>query len=337
MLYVTTRSNRDVFTAHRILGQNRAEDGGFYVPFHEPVFTPEDLERLSGVPFNQRIADVLNLLFQTGLTGWDVDFSVGRKPAKLVSLGHRIVVGEFWHNPDWDFRRMEAGLSALLQKDDSEPGSWIRIAVRIAVLVAVILELRGEGILQPDVAVVSGDFLWPISAWYARKWGLPLGNIVICCNENQNLWDLICHGQFRTDSVSLETQVPEADISVPAELERLICGCGGRTEVIRYLDCCRRGVMYFAEDPMLRALQKGNFVSVVSSTRMRDTIPGVLRTHGYMLSAGSALAYAGLLDYRARKGSLAPALVIGEKSPLGDADRIGEILQIPPERLSDYM
>jgi len=337
VLYVTTRSNREVYTASRPLGQSRAEDGGFYVPFHDPAFTREELEALGGVSFNQRIAQILNLLFQTTLTGWDVDFSVGRKPMKLVPLGHRIVMGELWHNPDWDFQRMEANLANLLQKDHKDPGNWTRIAIRTAVLTACCLELRNSGMERPDIAVVSGDFLWPISAWYLRKWGLSIGNIVICCNENQNLWNLICHGQFRTDSVSVETQLPEADISVPADLERLIHGCGGMAEVERYLDCCRRGGTYFAEDPVLRELQKGNYVSVVSSNRMHDTIPGVLRTHRYLLSAGAALAYAGLLDYRARKGSLAPALVIGEKSPVRDAEQISEILQIPPERLTDYM
>lgn len=336
MLYVTTRNKRDVFTASRTLGRSRAEDGGFYVPFHDPAFTEEELDALGKVTFNERIARMLNLLLQTGLTGWDVDFSVGRKPVKLVPLSHRIIMGEFWHNPDWDFARMEAGLASLLS-DSQEPGNWSRIAIRIAVLAAACMELRNNGMEQPDIAVVSGDFLWPVSAWYLKKWGLPIGNIVICCNENQNLWDLICHGQLRTDAISVETQLPEADVAVPADLERLIYGYGGTAEVERYLDCCRRGGTYFVEEPMLRALQKGTYVSVVSTGRMHDTIPGVLRTHRYLLSPGEALAYAGLLDYRARKGSLAPALVIGEKSPLVDAERIGEILQIPTEKIPDYL
>ena len=41
MLYVTTRNNRDAYTARRALTENRGPDGGFFVPFREPVFTPE--------------------------------------------------------------------------------------------------------------------------------------------------------------------------------------------------------------------------------------------------------------------------------------------------------
>ena len=331
---MTTRNDKDPVTAHRALHESRGPDGGLYLPLRNPSISGEFLVQLKKLTLNNRIAQVLNQLFQTKLTGWDIDFAVGRNPVKLVTLRHRITIGEFWHNPDWTYDKMETSLSHLLCKEADVPGNWIRIAIRIAVLTAVSLELDSE---ETDVAVVSGDFLWPISAWYARQWGLPMGNIVICCNENQNLWDLICHGQMRTDSVSISTELPEADITVPADLERLIFGCGGMEEVERYLDCCRKGAVYFVSDGMLSALRQGLFVSVVSSNRMRDTIPGVLSTHGYLLSPGTALAYSGLLDYRAKKGTYRPALVISCNSPLRDAQRITGILGITEEEMKNRL
>lgn len=337
MLYVTTRNNRDTFPAPRVLREDRSPDGGFYVPFRVPVFSDEELKRLQKLPFDQRIADILNFLFQTGLTRWDVSFCIGRSPIKLMPLRHRIVIGEFWHNPDWSFDRLEQNLSRLLCKEVQLPGSWLRIAVRIALLAAVLPEIPDYDGAVPDISVVSGDFLWPISIWYARAWGFPVGNLILCCNENRNLWDLICHGQLRTDSVSIPSQVPEADIPVPPELERLIYACGGLEETERYLDCCREGVSYYADDRMLNELQKGNYVSVVSSSRIRDIIPGVLGTHRYLLSPDTALSYAGLQDYRAKKGSFRPALVISGKSPLCSAEQISGILGIPEEELKEIL
>lgn len=337
MLYVTTRNDRETFTAQKALTEDRALDGGFYVPFREPKFSEEELAQLWAQPFDQRIAEVLNLLFQTRLTQWDIRFCIGRAPVKLVPLRHKIVMGEFWHNPEWSFFGMERSLAQLLCKEISAPGSWVSIAIRIAVLAAVLPELTEDSSAQTDISVLSGDFLWPVSAWYARQWGLPVGNLIICCNENQNLWELVYHGQMRTDSVCIPTDVPEADIPIPAELERLIYSCGGRGEVERYLDCCRRGVSYYAEEKLLLALQKGNYVSVVSSSRMQDIIPGVLGTHGYLLSGGSALAYAGLLDYRAKKGALRPSLVISEKSPQLEAERLAGILGITAEQLKEQI
>ena len=72
MLYVTTRSNQDAFTAHRALTESRGPDGGLYLPFHQPVFSGDDICALAGKPFNACVAEVLNRLFNRKLTTWDV-------------------------------------------------------------------------------------------------------------------------------------------------------------------------------------------------------------------------------------------------------------------------
>ena len=41
MLYVTTRNNRDAFTAQRVLTENRGPEGGLFLPFREPLFSEE--------------------------------------------------------------------------------------------------------------------------------------------------------------------------------------------------------------------------------------------------------------------------------------------------------
>lgn len=337
MLYVTTRNNRDAFTAQRALTENRGPDGGLYLPFREPSFSPEELAELLEQPFNQCVAQVLNLLFRKGLTAWDVDFAAGKNPVRLKELGQRIFVAEAWHNPRWCYDSLVSSLTLRLRTENREPGNWVRIAVGTAVLFGIFGQLRQAGVGSADVCMVAGDFSLPISAWYARRWGLPIGNIVLCCNENNNLWDLICHGQLRTDAVSIPTGLPEADVALPVDLERLVYGCGGALEVERYLDACSRGRMYCPNDAVLSKLRKGLHVSVVSSQRLDSTIPSVYRTHGYLLSPGAALAYAGLLDYRARAGQIRYAVIFGEKSSALDAERISRALGISPEELKEKM
>ena len=337
MLYVTTRNNRDAFTAQRALKENRCADGGLYLPFRTPRFSATDISELTGKPFNQCVADILNLLFNSKLTSWDVDFCVGRYPVRLEPLGHRIIMAETWHNPDWSYDRMVNGLTSCLCKEEATPGDWVKIAVRIAVLFGIFGELRRSGVESADISVVSGDFSAPISAWYARQWGLPIGNIICCCNENNNLWDLVCHGHFRTDALSIPTSIPEADVSVPDDLERLIYECGGIQEVARYLDACRRGVTYCPNDFVLAKLRQGIFVSVVSSQRMETTIPSVYRTHNYLLSPCSALAYAGLMDYRARAGETRYAIVLADHNPVCSAETVARALGITVDELKRHI
>ena len=107
MLYVTTRNNGDIFTANHALNKNRAEDGGAYVPFKLPRL---DFGELKALPFNHRVANVLNLLFGTKVTGWEVDFALGRKPFRLVAMNHKILVGELFNNPGNDFSTMKADI-----------------------------------------------------------------------------------------------------------------------------------------------------------------------------------------------------------------------------------
>lgn len=328
MLYVTTRNNRDAYTAQRVLRESRGPDGGLFLPFRNPAFSTDDFNTLSQKPFGQNVADILNLLFQTKFSCWDVDFCIGRNPVRLKPLRHRILIAENWHNPQWNFQWIVEKLLGQLCDTPCIQDGWGKIGVQIAVLFGLFGELKKMDIDSVDISAVSGDFSMPISIWYARQWGLPIGNIICCCNENNSLWDLINHGQMRTDAVSIPTVIPEADIMLPVELERLLYACGGSSEVESYLDLCREGRSYRPSELVLNRLRDGLFVSVVSSQRLNDTIPGVFRTHQYLMSSYTALAYSGLLDYRAKTGATCHAIVISDRSAVLDSGNVSKALGI---------
>ncbi len=344
MLYVTTRNDRDAFTAQRALTERRGADGGLYVPFHAPAFSPEEIDSLAEKPMNACVAEVANLLFHTQLTRWDVDLCTGKYPVRLSGLSHRILVGECWHNVDGCFSRMVQNLTEQIRSEKDPgtlPGEWAAVGVRIAMLAGICGELMRRGFVSRekhfDISLVSGDLSAAISAWYAREWGLPIGNIICCCNENNSMWELLRQGQLRTDGVSVTTQTPEADVVVPEGLERLIHGCGGVEAVERYLDICRRGGTYYPDDALLEQLRRGMYVAVVSGRRMLATIPSIYSTNGYVLSPYASLAYAGLLDYRSRTGESRCALVLSEKSPEKDLDTVAAALGITSRELKRHL
>ena len=328
MLYVTTRNTRDAFTVRHVLTEGRGVDGGFYVPLRLPKLSEQEVKKLSEMSFGQCVAEILNLFFSEKLSGWDIDFSVGRYPVRMEPLGHRIFMAETWHNLEWQYGYLEKNLMALLHSETDIPGNWVCVACRMAVLAGLLGNHEVLGTGSVDIAVVSGDFTVPISAWYLREMGFPIGNIICCCNENKQLWDLLCNGQMRTDEIGLSTTVPEADVALPVNLERLISDCGGISEVQRFLDCCINGTPYAVSDIMLQKLRKGLFVSVVSSDRVETTIPNVFKTHHAVLSPACALAYSGLLDYRTKTGITRAAIVLSDKSPVCDAVFVAEAMNI---------
>ena len=308
--------------------ENRAPDGGLYHPFHNIHFSEEELAALLQQPFSQCVAQILSLLFKRKITSWDIDFCIGRYPVRLQFLGRRIVMGELWHNPQWNYDHLVQNLTDHLCGIHGTPGDWAKIAIRISILFGMFADLKREGIETADIAVVGGDFSAPISIWYARQAGLPVGNIVCCCNENKNLWDLFCQGQMRTDSVSIPSVVPQADVTMPEDLERLVFECGGVPEVEKYLISARQGHIYCPGDSLLNKMRSGVYVSVVSTSRLEKVIPGVYCTHGYLLSAHSALAYAGLQDYRAKTGDVRHGIILSEHGPIPEAEKLSKLLGI---------
>lgn len=336
MLYVTTRNDRDVFTANRALRENRCSLGGHYLPFRHPKFSQEEMDALLEGSSGDCTAYILNMLFGTRLTGRDVELCIGRHCIRLEPLQQRILMAEGWHTPGYRFEQIVLALDKRITGDDAQTSGWMQIAVRIGVLFGVFSDLRRRGIREADISCLSGDFLMPISVWYARHWGLPVRNIVCCCNENNSLWELICQGQMRTDAVCIPTFLPAADIAVPDHLERLIRECGGAGETLRYLEIRRTGRNYYPSDLMLSRLRDGLCVSVVGSQRIRTTVPAVYKTYGKLISCATALCYAGAMDYRAKSGASGYTLVWSEESPLTEAETVAEILNIPEETLGAY-
>ena len=104
-----------------------------------------------------------------------------------------------------------------------------------------------------------------------------------------------------------------------------------------FLECCRQGKMYVPSDSLLGRMKEGLYVSVVSSVRLETTIPSVYRSHGYLMSAHTALAYGGLLDYRAQTGNTAAALVLSDNGPGKDARNVCRCLGILEEELKTLL
>lgn len=319
MLYVTTRNGVDACTASWPLKQNKASDGGLYVPFHLPTFDREQIAALADQSFGQTVAQLLNQFFSRGLTGFDVDLCIGRSPVKIAAMNHRILVAELWHNPRSSYSYAVSCLFDRIGAQKNKCTDWAKVAIRISFLFGIYGQmLQSDAVTQEDsldISVNSGDFTAPIAAWYARKMGLPLGTVVCTCTENASLWDLIRRGEFSTGAASQKSGKAEPDSTCPNSLERLIFETLGKEEVERYLTACEKGRMYTLEPEQSQLLSQGFFASVVGEGRADAVIQSVKRTSAYTLDSKAALCYGGLQDYRASTGESRLTLLLSEACP----------------------
>lgn len=327
MLYVTTRNKYDTYTVFHANLSDRGPDGGLYQPFRMPAFDQEELSALTKESFCGRLAKILNIFFNAQLTPWDVELCCGKNPAALTSVSHRLLVAEMWHNHDLDYARLECRLAARIcgyEEKDRKPVSWVGIAIRIAMLFGVYAQLRETGVADSqttlDIAAASDDFAAPMAVWYARKMGLPVGNI-ICSHKDASVWNLLHQGQVRTDG------------GMPENMERLVCGTLGVEENLRYCEACDKGQMYTVLPGALETLREGMYATVTSQERLNGVIPNVYRTGGYIMGPQTALAYSGLQDYRAKTGESRLALLISDRSPVCDSKAVAACMDMTEQEL----
>ena len=344
MLYVTTRDPSDAYTANRALSENRCVEGGFFVPMRLPHFDESEIAALADKSFSQNVADILNLLFGTQLDGWGVEFGIGRYPVKLVSLNGRIMVAESWRNTMYRFERLANGVEKAIRQSDQinqVPSDWLMIASRIAIFFGIVGQLLQNGILPAgkklDISLPAGNFSAPMAAWYARSMGLPIGMIVCSCNENTALWNLFHKGLLQTGAAAIRTHTPDCDYVVPDDLERLVFAVLGRQETERFCKACRMGEPYELEAEQMNRLREGIYISVISDKRMASTIPNLYKTSGYVPDPDTALAYSGLMDYRAATGESRPALLLSEESPMFSLRFAAECMNITPAELKQIL
>lgn len=333
MLYVTTRGNKDAYTSHRALHEDLAPDGGRFVPFRLPHYSAEEILALRTKTFGQAVAELLNVFFSCQLTGWDVDFCVGRNAARLVTMNLRITVAELWHNPSANYNYIVESLYRKIKSTGSGAAvDWARIAVRIAVLFGLyadMLQLEMTSYDQTvDISVPVEDFSAPMAAWYARSMGLPIGTIICTCEENCPVWDLIHRGTFNTAAVNSATQLG---------IERLVESAFGSDEVQVYREKCKNGQTYVVDEDLLGSLKNNIFCAVAGEKRSETTINSVFRNNSYIIDPMTSLCYSGLQDYRSRTGSNRITLLLAERTPLDYTSQISAATGIPDTKLIDYI
>ncbi len=307
MLYLTTRDDKDAYTANRTLYLDIAPDGGSFVPFRLPVFAKEEMDEFLSQPFGQIVADILNIFYSGKFSAWDVDMAIGRKPLKLVSLSQKILLAEIWHNPSDSFGYAVKNL--YMKATDNQglkPTVWFEISAYIAFLFGIFGEMKKQGMqVSPDVAVETSNMPLLVALLYARKMGLSTGKMVISCKENSSMWDVLRRGSFAN------TLPDEEKILI----EQILYNCFAPDAVKKYLFAKADGCVYTADSEKTEQLKDCTFAAVVSDSRLENVINSVMRTDAYQIGADTARVFGGLYDYRASTRENNLTLVLVADSP----------------------
>jgi threonine synthase len=312
LLYITTRDNKDAFTAHHALTENRANDGGGYIPFQMPHFTQAELIMLMNKTFSEVIAEILNLFFTSRLTGWDVECCIGRNIFKISTIHHKITIAELWHTPQENYNYIVEKLYSKICPDNASGVSeWFCIAVRIAILFGLFVEMQKQDCISTsepfDICIAVDDFDALMAAFYARGIGLPVDKIICAELENSCLWDLIQRGTFNTWT---------GNDKICAGIERLLQATLGFNAVGSFRKKCEQKQAFLLDEAQLCIIRDAFFCSVVGESRISNIVSSVYRSNNYMIDPQTALCHGGLQDFRAKTGNSRTTLLLANKKTL---------------------
>ena len=308
MLYLSTRNKADSFTAHKVLHCASAPDGGMFVPMRLPVQDDIALAAFESMSFGESTAYLLNLFFGTHLTGWDVDFSVGRQAVDFVSCGYKISLAETWHNPAGSHDYLVSRLYELVTRDvhsKVSPNLWFHTAVNIAVLFGIYGKYSRQEIYEFDVAIESADLQMLFAVRYAQKMGLPVRRIILGTTEGDCLWEFLSYGDYQ---IGRKNRL--------SGLEALLWLEFGYAETSAYEEAMQGRTVYRLKDLKLEQFRAGIFTTVVGDSRVKNVIDSTLSTNNYRMERATARAFAALQDYRAKTGVNKNTLMFARNIPV---------------------
>lgn len=308
MLYLSTRNKADSFTAYRVLHAETAPDGGMFMPMQLPVQDDVALAAFERMSFGETAATVLNMFFATQLTGWDVDFAVGRQALELVSAGYKVSLAESWHNPAGAHSYLVQRLYNLVigeKFSTVKPNLWFQTAVNIAVLFGIYGKFCRQEIYEFDLAVETGDLQLLLAIRYAQKMGLPIRKVILGCMDGDGLWEFVSYGDYSTNR---KDRIKGFEALLWLEF--------GYQEAEIYAVSVQNRHIYRLKEWKLDQFRKDLFPTVVGDSRVKNVIDSTLHTNNYRMERSTARAFAALQDYRAKTGENKITLLFSRNSPV---------------------
>lgn len=149
--------------------------------------------------------------------------------------------------------------------------------------------------LKINFAVPTGNFGDILAGYYAKQMGLPVGQLMVCTNQNDVLHRFLQSGEYRRAPAG-PTIAPSMDISVSSNFERYLYYLAGRdaaqlAEWMRTFE--QTGVLQVSAAQLQRARE--DFTSFAAS---EDVIVSTMRElfeqEGYLVCPHTATAVAGV-------------------------------------------
>ncbi|MFZ1541419.1 MAG: threonine synthase [Enterococcus aquimarinus] len=171
----------------------------------------------------------------------------------------------------------------------------------------------GESI---NVSVPTGNFGNILAAYYAKKIGVPINQLICASNTNNVLTDFFTTGEYNRKRPFYLTTSPSMDILVSSNLERLIYHLSGddAKQTKEWMDALLVDGQYQISSTMLAELAEF-YGAFATEKEVEETITSVFKEELYAIDPHTAVAKSVAIKYQEEKGSPLKMVVISTASP----------------------
>lgn len=169
-----------------------------------------------------------------------------------------------------------------------------------------------------NYVVPCGNFGNVLAAYYAKKMGLPIKQLIVASNENNVLTEFFSDGIYDSNREFFKTISPSMDILVSSNLERLLYEIGDRNpEFVRPLmERLADGGTYSIDEDMLYDKLPEFLAYYSTEEETKEVIDNFFDEYGYVLDPHTAVAVSALFKYMNEVGdNTTSSIIVSTASP----------------------
>ena len=206
--------------------------------------------------------------------------------------------------------------------------NWGRILPQVVYYISAYCDLVRDGRIvmgdKVNFCVPTGNFGDILAAYYAKRMGLPVGQLICASNCNDVLTDFLRTGVYDRNRPFHTTMSPSMDILISSNLERLLFDLSGENDaqVREYMDALSKSGRYQVSDAIKAALAEqfwGGFCDEAGTTA---AIAKYYKDYGYLIDTHTAVAANVMEQYRAATGDKTPTVFVSTASPYKFCDSV---------------
>ena len=205
--------------------------------------------------------------------------------------------------------------------------NWGRLLPQIIYYFWAYLQAVEQGKVTPgngmNVVVPTGNFGNLQAAYYAKRMGLPIKQIICASNKNNVLADFFATGIYQSQRDFFQTISPSMDILVSSNFERFLYEMSGRNaEAIRtWYAASNQGA--FAVDPVtLKHCQDTVYAGWANEEETLKTISQSYQAYHYVFDPHTAVAMKVYEDYLAATHDQTFSVIASTASPFKFATNV---------------